>query len=326
LNRGRALSQLSACLQGRIPADADWPSILTLANEAFVTPQLSRALNAPGVYEAPEDVRAFVEEVHRRSCLRNESLFATLRDALAALNASGMTPVLLKGCALWPLTATAASPNTARLMTDLDLLTTGPAFDLSIKALTAAGFEILSDDRHEAHAVVEMGRGRDVGSIDLHQSPPGGGGFADLKALLDASPIVSVAGGQAKAPPPELQILIGLLHDQFLDGHFWRGGFELRRLTDIAALANRTPEPNWRLLQSIACRAGLADALSAHLLAAREIAGAAVPSSLLGGWGRLHYWRQRAQFVWPGINAPFHAIGLNKNVWRSLSSDRTTKA
>jgi hypothetical protein len=165
-----------------------------------------------------------------------------------------------------------------------------------------------------------MGRAQDAGSIDLHQHPPGGDRLAELAVLSDASVRVSIAGGQAKAPPPELQILIGLLHDQVLDGHFWRGGFELRRLVDIATLASRSPKPNWALLGSIARRGGLTHALAALLWAAREIAGADIPSSALGPWGRVHYWRQRAQFIWPAINAPFHAIGLNKNVWRTLSS------
>jgi hypothetical protein len=327
MNRGRALRQLSSCLRGESPPGADWDSILGLANEALVTPELHRTLveKLPGGPAPPEDVCAFLTDVRRRNDLRNASLFETLKDALAVLNASGIEPVLLKGSALWPVQDHLNEPpDTGRLSADLDLLVPGQAFQSALETLTEAGFSVLSDNRSQVvHPVVVVGRGKDAGSVDLHQFPPGPRGLPEIERLAESSCPVSFGGFQARVPPPELQILIAVLHDQLVDGRFWRGGFELRHLLDIRTLAKRTPPPDWSALQFICGRAGIGSALTAQLFAAKHVAGADIPDALLRDpLGRLHYWRQRAQFVWPAINAPFHAFGLNKRLWRLLSFRR----
>jgi hypothetical protein len=325
VNRGRALTQLTACIRGRAPDDDDWPEIVALANDALVTGQLAALFKAsPQVWDrAPEQVRSFLEEVRTRALARNASLFGTLKDALSALNEAGIEPTLMKGCALWALEQDLdAAPSSARVTADLDLLTRGEEFGAAVEALGRAGFAVLRDNRAvEYHPVVLMGRPCDSGSIDLHQFVPGPRGIAEIDGLADRANAVAIGGARARAPSIEMQILVGALHDAFLDGHFWRGGFELRRLLDIRALTCRPAAVDWQGLLRI-CKPGtVRAAVVAQLIAAKEIAGAAVPESICEDlWARLHYWRQRLQFVWPALNAPFHWLGLNRNAWLALLS------
>ncbi len=321
MNRGRALAQLSKCIRGKLPSDPDWPAILALANQELITAELHSSLALE--QNVPDEVKIFLAEVHRRNHARNVGLFETLKGALAALNPARIEPILLKGCATWVEGDELASvPATGRISSDLDLLAPAPLFTASVEALLSAGFEILEDNRSVGHhPVVVMFRSGDRGTIDLHQFPPGPRGISHLDNLSAHSRSIECGGFRAKVPTPELQILVVTLHDQLLDGHFWRGGFELRHLIDIAELSKRATQVDWDLLYKIGRRTGLANVLAAQLLAARDIAGAAVPMERFSGLeGMLHYWRQRLQYVWPAVNAPFHWIGLNKFVWRSLSS------
>jgi hypothetical protein len=313
MNRRRALAQLSAVIRGRAPKRPDWALILKLASEQLFAPQLYRFLAAMSGETAPRDVWIYVEEVRRRSRLRNEQLSRTLGDALAALNAAGVEPVLLKGCARWSITPPSECD---RLISDLDLLVNPHEMQMAVVALSAAGFEILDDDRlTRDHDVVVLGRAKDVGAIDLHQHLPGPRGLIDIKR--EDLRAVRIAGGAARALSPELQILTAALHDQLHDAHYWHGGFDIRHLVDIAELAEGAVD--WKRLASASATPLVGAALTAQLIAARFLVGARVPKRMCGGlWGRVHFWRQQAQFAWPLINVMLGFIRGVRGVGEAL--------
>src|SRR5262245_46144172 len=102
MNRQSALTQLSSCLQGQVPPNADWMAMLDLANRSLATAQLGAAvMGERAVDHVPDDVRVFLKDVQARNRERNRRLIEQLKDALRALNAVGIEPVLLKGIALW---------------------------------------------------------------------------------------------------------------------------------------------------------------------------------------------------------------------------------
>lgn len=325
MRRSRALSQLCALLSGRTVRTPDWEAILALAGEQLIVPQLHDRLRACG-QNAPADVWSYLREARERTIARNERLFATLRDALATLNAAGVEPVLLKGGALWAAApgAALAPPQSDRLVADLDLLVRPEEMPGALEALAAAGFTIFEDHRATAqHDVVVLGRERDVGAIDLHQHAPTLRSIADVDDLHGASHSVAVAGGRARVPSVEAQLLLMALHDQLHDARFWHGGFDLRHLLDIAALAKGGVD--WRSLAA-SCRTSTARAaLAVQLEAARRVAGAQIPREARGGvWSALHFWRQRAQFAWPWLNQLFSRIrrgrfagGVQRALWRT---------
>ena len=80
----------------------------------------------------------------------------------------------------------------------------------------------------------------DVGLIDLHQRPPGPPGLAEIDNLTAYCTPVSVDGLRAIRPLSAVQIFFLVLHDQLHDGDYWRGGFDLRHLVDIASLSSCT--------------------------------------------------------------------------------------
>jgi Uncharacterised nucleotidyltransferase len=312
--RTRALMQLSEMLRGRVPAHVDWPAVLSLAGEEFVLPELHARLCRQSPDEgAPLDVRRFLAETHRRNSARNARLSATLQDALFALNAVAIEPVLLKGCALWA-TADAAPAQSNRMVSDLDLLVRPAEMDCAVGALRAAGFATLEDHRHEArHAVVVLGRRADVGAIDLHQDAPGSWRTTPLDDLYAHCAPVRIGAARARLPAPELQIFIGMLHDQFLNGRFWTGGFDMRRLLDAAFLSDRATAINWPLLWGFCGTPTLRSAMASQLLAAKRLVGANIPDQQVRGfWGELHYRRQSVQDAWPQMTEIVRRSGVKK--------------
>lgn len=325
MNRKRALNQFTACLGGRVPASADWRAIVSLANEHLVTPALFEGIdaNAQASRPVPAEVQTFLADVHHRSRARNQALSRTLRDALQALNGVGIEPVLLKGCALWNTAsaAVAAGPK-ARIVCDLDLFVRPAELEQALAALVAHGFAIVEDQRARTyHPVVELARPADPGSIDLHQHAPGAAHMNVVDEFHDHCRNVEVDGMRAMLPAPELQILMIVLHDQLLDGHYWRGGFHLRHLLDIAVLTRCRPDIDWHALVRMCPSSLVHSALKAELLAARRIAGARIPNWIVDDiWTRLNFARHRVFFERPTIGAFLRSIGLNARIWRALSS------
>lgn len=327
MHREKALQQLSRMLQGGLPEQTDWQTTIELAAQELVAPELYARLERHGhAIALPQDARDFLEEIQVRNRARNVRLGDTLRDVLAALNGVSVEPVLMKGCATWVTSdGRIECADSDRMITDLDLLVDPSEMNRAIDALLATGFSVGQDDRSKPdHPAIDLGRPSDVGMIDLHTRPPGPAGIEALDGLAKHCVPAALGGLKALAPPPTLQILIGVAHDQFGDGNFWRGGFSLRRLLDVAALADRT---DWAALRSFAAAPVLRVALASHLIAAQRIAGAGVPAEFTRDlWGALHYHRQRLQYTSPALNAAFRAIGLTHKTWKPWATRQVRSA
>src|SRR4051812_43313834 len=110
---------LAACLRGRPPQPLDWNEIIREANEHLVSPALGDALARQDLVRVPDDLGAYLRLIHDRNLERNTRLRAQALEAVAALNAIGIEPVLLKGvCVLL------TEPNERRglrMISDIDL-------------------------------------------------------------------------------------------------------------------------------------------------------------------------------------------------------------
>jgi hypothetical protein len=323
MSRRRAISHLVSIFTGKHPSNPDWTGIVEIANQELVTAELHDRIRDLGAQDSvPEDLRTFFRDVETRVADRMTRLSDTLHEALEALSRAGVTPLLLKGAALLAEhDPREGGPARSRIVSDLDLLVKAADMTPAVDALRSAGFAVGGDGRHnEVHGVVGLSRPSDVGAIDLHQTAPGPGGVIDIDQLFSNSLPVMFRGISARVPTPEDQILILVLHDQFQDGHFWRGGFHFRHLIDIARLSSGVRPVAWSALSAMCSSSRLRIALAAQLVAARRLAAARTPTDFPGsGWGRVHYWRQRAQFTWPFINSAFNRAGISKNVWGDLS-------
>lgn len=308
MNRGRILRALCAGLRGELDPATDWMALIGAANRAFVTPSLCASLEASGALSrAPEDAVAFLQEVRARSQERNRRLRTMVVEAAAALNRVGVEPVLLKGMAAW---ATCGPDQPfERMMSDVDLLVRPAEAGQALAALREAGFAVLSQQEGPAvHVVAELGRPQDVGLIDLHQRPPGPPAMAAIPDLARA-PLFTAWGPRLRLPSPTLQVYFLCLHDQMHDGDFWRGGFDLRHLLDIAALA-QSPQIDWLMLDALIPTRLLRNAICAQLTAARRLAGAKIPERFAGAWvSQLHHRRHMAQHLHPRWALPLAAFG-----------------
>lgn len=326
MSRRRSINQLASILGGRLPKKPDWIGIVEIANQELITTELYDRLRQLRALDAiPEDLRRFFDEVDSRVKDRMLRLSDTLYDALKALDRAAIAPVLLKGaCLLAQLDPRSSGSTNRRIVSDLDLLVTPTDLSRAVDALEKAGFAVIDDNRHEPfHDVVVLSRPSDVGAIDLHQSAPGPADVVGLDQLHAGSRLINFRGIPARVSTAEHQILLLVMHDQFQDGHFWRGGFNFRHLIDIARLSSGPGQVEWISLLAMCRSSILRMAMAAQLTAARRLVAARIPSDLPGSrWGRIHYWRQRAQLTWPLINRPFNKVGINKSVWRGLSAQR----
>ena len=303
-------------------------AVLELANNTLTTPFLIDLVERPG-QSVPEDVKAFVRDIYRRNALRNDRLKAQLEEAVAALNARDVIPVLLKGSAIL---ATAASERRAtRIMADLDLLVDPEQAETAL--------QVLADLDYQSHFRAPPGsqkqysdlkRARDVGMIDLHQEAPGPGYFyrPSGKLLAHCMPI-SVGSGTAYLPTTTFQAFMLIIHDQFQDDDYWVGEVDVRHLMELRDLANSEEGIDWSSLMSFAPSCLARNAIAKQLLALSELLGVDVPAELRKGfvpW--LQFRRLLLQSRFPIARWPLLSVALvdYRNYRRELGADYQTDA
>jgi len=171
-NYGRSLIDLSECLQGRVPKRADWTSLLGLANETLTTPAL-KEFATRFRDQIPEDVYFYIREIFERNVVRNDRLADQLVEAVSAINDRGVTPVLVKGAAMF-----ATAPRSvygSKLMTDLDIIVSPHEVNRTLEALLGLGYTVHQQTPPGWAGAwhVDLQRPTDAGMIDLHRAPPG---------------------------------------------------------------------------------------------------------------------------------------------------------
>jgi hypothetical protein len=321
-NHSPALISLCECLRGVLPSRPDWLSILGLANEALITPALIDFVDQFDE-KIPNDVSAYVREIYQRNEQRNDRLAAQLHEAIAALNESGVTPVLLKGAARL---ATASSERRAtRLMNDLDILVAPEQAEIALKALTRIGCEALDfqappdgdkwfSDLKQTQDVgmIDLKRPRDVGVIDLHMSLPGSPYFyGPAGNILQHCKLTPVAQTSAYVPTATYQALVLIVHDQFQDYDYWIGGIDLRHLLELRDLNNSPEGIDWDLLASFAPGRLARNGLESQLVALANLLEVDVPASMRSRlMPRLQYRRRLAQARFPIARWPLLAAAV----------------
>jgi len=117
--------------------------------------------------------------------------------------------------------------------------------------------------------------------------------------------------GRARVPSPEYQVYLLCLHDQFHDGDYWRGGFDLRHLLDIAWLTHQPAGVDWEALERLIPTRLVRNAVHGQLLAAHRLLGACVPAKVLGRLvPRMQHRRRLAQHLYPQWRFALAGAGL----------------
>src|SRR5262245_20257994 len=119
-----ALATLASALgpeRGPAAGVRDWAAGLALANDHLLSPAIYAALTATGrIGELPDDVRNYLELLHRLNGERNQALRQQALELITALNAAGVEPMLIKG-GLQLFRPLHRDPA-ARMIRDLDVL------------------------------------------------------------------------------------------------------------------------------------------------------------------------------------------------------------
>ncbi|MCK1359458.1 nucleotidyltransferase family protein [Bradyrhizobium sp. 199] len=289
------------------PVEVEWTSVIGLANQTLTTPALIDFVDQFASV-LPEDVCTYIRQIHRRNVLRNDRLANQLEEAVIAINGQGVTPVLLKGAAT--LATAPVERRGVRLMSDLDIMVVPDEAERAVAALAAIGYEIHDQARPESRRwYVELGRPRDVGTIDLQRAAPG-------PAYLYAGPghalnhcVPSLLGrGRVYVPTPTYRALMLIIHDQFQDYGYWLGQLDLRHLVELRDLSD-SEGLDWQDLASHVSGELMKNAVETQLLALAALLGVDIPRSMRTRLiPRLQFMRQLMQARFPATRVPFLAM------------------
>jgi hypothetical protein len=288
-----------------LPKNIDWLSLIGLANDTLTTPALMTIVRRFD-NEIPPDVKDYVREVFVRTQERNQRLSAQLSEALIALNAIGVRPVLFKGAAR--LATADRAVNVVRLISDLDLMISSEEAEAALDALFALGYRIFL----EAPKNTDLQRDGDVGMIDLHQGLPGHPYFYRSVGNIRQHCTLTMTGlGTAYLPLPAYQALILIVHDQFQDSDYWTGNIDLRHLLDLCELANSPEGIDWKLLSALSSSRLYRNALETQLIALHSLFHVDVPRELLTRFiPRLQFRRRLVQARLPFLRVALFAANL----------------
>jgi hypothetical protein len=311
--RRRALEVLAACLKGSPPAGCDWMAVFEAANQSLVTPALAGTLRHREIAPDAAQYLAFILE---RNTRRNERLRAQIAEAAQALNGAGVVPVLLKGGA-WLLTV-ASDATGERIIMDIDVMVADDDMPRALAALAGIGYVVESRPSDLSHHFqAELRRPSDIAMIDLHRRPPGPALFNDPSILAEHCERVRCGSGEVLVPSPTLQALHLIAHDQFQDGDFWLGRFDLRHLVDLATLARSPQGIDFDLLSSLMPGRLARHALATQLVSLHRLLGTAVPAPhLRGRVGAIQFRRRLLQVDVPFLRLPLTLLTVLAE-WRN---------
>lgn len=272
---GHSLSLVTSALQGRVPTEADWPTVLKIANRAWLGPALYVALRRTAqLNEIPTPIRDYLSFLHERNCERNGRLRAQMFEAVRALNAQNIEPILLKGAV--NLFTVNSEELGSRMISDLDLSIAPFEMTGAKSALMALGYQNAGNPR-------EMARPDDVGVIELHDRPSVQSAPYFSNDLRNSSPRVTRDGAVARIPCAASRALHLIVHDMIKEGDYWSLSTELRHLQDLAELARSNQGIDWQRLSVVLSTRASRGALVAQAAALEDLFGVQIPPDLRPG-------------------------------------------
>ena len=255
-------------------APADWDALLAEAVAHTAAPQLFLALSSAaknGLVPAPVMQCAMLAMVRQKQQV--SSLPAELREILEALNARGITPVLLKGAHL----ATLVYPDVShRPMADIDLLVRESEVEEARQALLAVGYESqwAGDHDDHGHALPPLRKGNSF-AVEVHWTLTNAedGVQLDLEALRARSEEVTLYGQRAFVFCGEDLLLYICIHAGVMHAFGEKG---LRPVLDVLAILARY-ELDWKTLEQRAHAARASRATWLLLEIVRRTCNAPIP-------------------------------------------------
>ncbi len=300
-----------------------WDAFLTAAGQQGLAPLVHRGLGALSV-PPPAPVVAALRTSRAVAALHHRvGLEATLQQAVAALRAAGLDPIVLKGGALTYLVYPAPE---LRTMGDVDLLVPLAQLDRASAALHAVGFRALPielPDHH--HHLPPLLAPNGQFALELHHDvlPEANPYALDLESMRGRAQRRQLGAVEALVLAPEDTLLHLCVHLAW--GHRYQR-FPLRTLVDVLALTTRSQPPlDWERFVMVVEQTRAAGAVYWPLRLARLWLEAAVPEPVLdrlappGMLKRLTQPIMQSPYVLHGIAPSGAGMVVLYNLLRELS-------
>lgn len=289
---GRALGDGRA--DGAAMEPVDWPLFVALASHHLVTPALQPRLGK--VLGAPLDgeIERYLAVLRTLNRARNRRLRVQLGDLVAALNAAGIEPILLKGMAQLELGLYADDAD--RVIGDIDVLVAGDQLDAALRVLCEMGYRCHGGDLEHGHVhhYPPMARDDSEAWVELHKAASPYHRALPTAALIRRARRIALAGGSAAVPCPEDLLVHNIVHSQLHQRGFWSAEFSLRDAYDLVLLAQHFRDDlDWsRLTSRIAADLGRHRA-GFYVRRAHRLLGRPPPPLPLPFGARFADWRWR---------------------------------
>jgi Uncharacterised nucleotidyltransferase len=280
-----------------------WESVVSLANEHFVTASLWAALlKSDASSDLPEDLQEYLAAIHRLNSDRNEQLKRQTSEVVGHMNRLGITPILLKGAA--HLHTDTFDDGGARMMSDLDILVPEGELEIAWDGLIDAGYQphpgtVVKYDVH--HHLAPLVRPGEPAPIELHRQVL----FTDRELVSAESARRSartVAAGDLalQVLSPTNQVLQNFWHSEVDDDGYRRGILSIRYLHELVRLdANYSRDIDWSFIRHMVDARGMGCALEAYLYHAHRLLGLGHSSHRAASLSsRIHYARCRTCLRW----------------------------
>jgi hypothetical protein len=281
-------------------AGLPWREISTLANQELLAPTLWARLRAKDLAEAlPFEVAAYLRRAHAVNTVRNERIKAQLVDAIQALNALHIEPVLLKGSV--DLFISRYDDPGARILRDVDLFIRLQEIERARAALVAAGYRELPRESGKFVTYgVEFTRSGAVVPCDVQWYISGQRGVLPPEEAFRHSVRHQQNGLCFRTLCANHQIVHNLLHSELQDRGADLGFVWLRQLLDLAALCRQLGDQiAWKEVQDHFVRLRMPRLLSKRLYMAHQLLGMPMPAGIKPTLAaRLHYHRCIGQLRW----------------------------
>jgi hypothetical protein len=286
----RRSAEDNTSLRLRLIEAGSWDALFALAEEQGVTAPLiwalmQRALLLPVPATMPgaavqahptTQILSVREDILQRRDRQREQLLALI----AALNAAGVVPLLLKGSRY--LVAPAGAWCEARTMRDIDILVRGEDAPRAVDALTRQGYASDPQSIPIEHHLPEMW-GADLPSVvEIHT-----GSLAySAQNILSTEEVwrrgirISTSHGPCLVLSPEWHLLHGLLHHQVSDRGHVRKLLPVQPLWEFANLGSALAEAEWQAIAAHMEARGAADVLGSFTVLAGELYGLQCPPAV----------------------------------------------
>lgn len=286
MTRAGAFLFVTRCLAGKIrklPRSADWPRVVGIASEHWMTLALYREFKEKGLLIAlPADLVEYFSFLHEANDFRNRAILEQVADIAVVLNEIGVEPLLLKGAA--NLASGLYDDPTVRLLYDIDIVVPGELALACWQRLISAGYRnARPEERPEDLPDCEwppLVREGGVAELEVHRIVEWHH-LLGSAALYAATEQATLPRGKARILDPTSRMIYTLAHAFVHHRERFQAKAHLRDLYDATLLLRRYgAEIDWARLLDAFESAGERNALRQALFMWRRMFGLNPPCAV----------------------------------------------